>query len=267
MLPLGARYEGWDNVTYRLGEALAIRLPRRALGASLTPREHLWLPRLAQAWSFPAPAPVRIGAPEGGYPYAWSVVPWLEGQEASTAPLSSRGANDLGRALAELHAPAPPDAPRNPFRSDPLEQRAERFDDRIERVLARGVPLADDLAREQFREGALQRRSLETWTHLDLHGANVLTRGGRLAGILDWGDFGVGDPATDLGQAWCLVGTSRLKQLLQGYRGALMRLDEPAMLRIRAEALGYAMTLASLEEEPYGSAGVRALEGLGVVAG
>ncbi|WP_062467362.1 phosphotransferase [Demequina maris] len=265
-LPLGDTYEGWDNVTIRLGDALAVRIPRRAHAAQLIEREHVWLPRLAPGWGFAAPVPERLGGPSDEVPWAWAVVPWLPGTPAYVAPLSGRGAADLGRALAQLHAPAPPDAPRNPFRSTPLAERAERFDDRIERILEIGVALDADLAREHFHAGALQRRPLETWAHLDLHGANVLSHRGRLGGILDWGDLGVADPATDLGQAWCLVGTARLRDLLKGYDDAITPLDEAALLRVRAEAVAYAVTLASLDEQPYRDAGRRALIDLDVAS-
>jgi len=264
-LPLGEAHEGWDNVTIRLGDALAVRVPRRAIAAELSDREHVWLSQLTSAWSFRTPVPVRLGHPSDEVPWAWAVVPWIAGTRAYEAPLSAKGARELGAALAQVHTPAPPQAPRNPFRSAPLTARAERFDDRVERLLATGAPVDDDAVRAVFEAGASQRRTLETWAHLDLHGANVLTERGRLAGILDWGDLGAGDPATDLGQAWCLVGTSRMRDVLKGYRGAAMAIDEAATLRMRAEAVTYAVFLAALDDEPYASAGRRALADLEVM--
>lgn len=41
--------------------------------------------------------------------------------------------------------------------------------------------------------------------HGDLHPFNVLTRGGGLAAVLDWGDCFVGDPAVDLAGGWALL--------------------------------------------------------------
>jgi aminoglycoside phosphotransferase (APT) family kinase protein len=35
--------------------------------------------------------------------------------------------------------------------------------------------------------------------------ANLLVRGGTLSGVIDWGGFGVGDPAVDLMVAWNLL--------------------------------------------------------------
>ena len=40
------------------------------------------------------------------------------------------------------------------------------------------------------------------WVHGDLHPGNLLVRNGTLAGVLDFGSLGVGDPAVDLMAAW-----------------------------------------------------------------
>jgi aminoglycoside phosphotransferase (APT) family kinase protein len=43
------------------------------------------------------------------------------------------------------------------------------------------------------------------WIHGDLLSGNLLLRGGRLTGVIDWGGLGVGDPACDLIVAWGLL--------------------------------------------------------------
>ena len=53
---------GWDNVMYRLGDELAVRLPRRAVAAGLIVHEQRWLPVVAPRLPLPVPAPVRAGA-------------------------------------------------------------------------------------------------------------------------------------------------------------------------------------------------------------
>ncbi len=62
------------------------------------------------------------------------------------------------------------------------------------------------------------------------------------------------------------MGTSRLRDLLKGYDDAVTPLDEAALLRMRAEAVAYAVTLASLDEQPYRDAGRRALVDLDVAS-
>src|ERR1700733_2391481 len=50
---------GWDNVMFRLGGDLVVRLPRRALAAELVKNEQKWLPLLAPRLPLPIPVPVR----------------------------------------------------------------------------------------------------------------------------------------------------------------------------------------------------------------
>lgn len=265
---LGARVEGWDNVTYRLGRALAVRLPRRAIGAEIAATELEWLPRIGAHWTFPAPVPRRIGEPALGYPWRWSVVPWIDGADAYDVPLTVGGAQDLGRALAQVHVEAPTDAPTNPYRSLTLAQRAEVFGDRVGHLEAEGVVSDAPRVRAAFTAAVHSQDAPRTWAHLDLHGRNVLSTRGRLAGILDWGDAAAGSPLTDLGQAAVLVGASHVGPMLDAYLGACA----PVLARfvtsssgkriVRAEALHYAATLACMEDEPYRAAGRGALSSL-----
>lgn len=266
-LPLVRVGEGWDNVMFRLGNDLAVRMPRRQIGADTAPSELDWLPTVGADWTFGAPVPVRVGAPDQGYPWRWSVVPWLSGSSALVQPLSAEGARDLGAALAQVHRPVPDYAPRNPFRSDPLVHRAERFDTRVDALVrSDGDRLDADTARNDFAHGASQPTGPLTWCHLDLHGNNVLTDGGRLAGIIDWGDAAVGDPATDLGQAWYMLGSDRFRDLCQAYSAAggpcdALGVDLP---RVRADAIAYSVAMASLDDPGYAASGWQALADLGL---
>jgi aminoglycoside phosphotransferase (APT) family kinase protein len=82
-LPVSFLANGWDNVLYRLGSRLLVRLPRRALGAEIIVNEQRWLPLLAPRLPLPVPAPERTGLPALGYPYSWSVVPFIPGIPAA----------------------------------------------------------------------------------------------------------------------------------------------------------------------------------------
>ena len=128
--------EGWDNRLFRLGDDLAVRLPRRAASAALIEHEQRWLPLLAPRLPLPIPVPVRLGQPGCGFPWSWSVVRWFTGQSAALAPLEDPSATAvvLGRFLGALHQPAPADAPRNPWRGIPLAGRAEAMRTHLQRV-------------------------------------------------------------------------------------------------------------------------------------
>ena len=88
-LPLQLADSGWDNVMFRLGDDLAVRLPRRQLGAELAKHEHACLPTFAGKLPLPIPAPLRLGETNERYPWRWSIVPWLEGQTAALVPPAS----------------------------------------------------------------------------------------------------------------------------------------------------------------------------------
>src|SRR5262245_9334742 len=135
LLPVMAA-EGWDNVLFRLGDELAVRLPRRAASAALIEHEHRWLPHLSEQLPLPVPAPVRIGVPSPMFGWAWSVVPWLRGQSLlhANVPDPIAMAAVLERFLRALHQPAPIDAPRNPWRGVPLEARTAALHQHVQQL-------------------------------------------------------------------------------------------------------------------------------------
>ena len=65
---------GWDNDTYRLGDALTVRLPRYERWVGQVEREQTWLPRLAPQLPLAVPEPVAQGQPAEGYPYPGPVL-------------------------------------------------------------------------------------------------------------------------------------------------------------------------------------------------
>lgn len=75
--------DGWDNRTYRLGDAMTVRLPTAAGYVPAVEKEHHWLPRLAPSLPVAVPPVLALGAPGEGYPYPWSVRRWLRGETAT----------------------------------------------------------------------------------------------------------------------------------------------------------------------------------------
>src|SRR5581483_118260 len=85
-LPVEVLANGWDNVMCRVGDEFLARLPRRALAVRILVHEQRWLPVLAPRLPLPVPAPARVGRPGLGYPWPWSIVPFLPGQVAARTP-------------------------------------------------------------------------------------------------------------------------------------------------------------------------------------
>jgi aminoglycoside phosphotransferase (APT) family kinase protein len=204
-LPLIRVTNGWDNVIWRLGDVLAVRITRRAISVSLHAHEQRWLPVLAPHLPVPVPAAVVAAGPSAHFPWPWSVVPWYDGNTAERTPLSRAEAPALGRFLAALHMPAPEDAPSNPLRGVPLEHRQPSITEWTEHLPTTGDHALITAARAVFDRGLAAARSGERlWLHGDLHPRNVLVQDGRIAAVLDWGDMAAGDAATDLAEVWWL---------------------------------------------------------------
>lgn len=247
-LPLRQVAFGWDNVVFRLGGELAVRIPRREVAAPLIETEQRWLPELAPGLPLPVPVPVRIGRPALGYPWCWSVIAWMEGTDAATAPPTdpTDAATSLGEFLRALHVPAPAGAPVNPYRGVPL---ADRHDITVAGIEALAGEIDTVRVRDEW-EAALAlppHGGPPVWLHGDLHPANLLVRDGRLAGVIDFGDLTSGDPATDLSVAWSLLPPDA-RPLLRRAAGAV---DDATWLRARAWALALAVAcLASSADNP-----------------
>lgn len=197
---------GWDNRTFRLGDALSVRLPSAAHYAAQVEKEQRWLPRLAPALPLPIPAPVARGIPGEGFPWPWSVVRWLDGDDAASARVGDLAqlASTLGGFLAALQsidaAGGPPPGPHNFWRGGPLSVYEREARDAI-RKLAGEI---DDDAANAVLDAALAStwRGAPVWVHGDVAASNLLVHDGRLAAVIDFGCMGVGDPACDLAIAW-----------------------------------------------------------------
>jgi aminoglycoside phosphotransferase (APT) family kinase protein len=196
-LPLHLESSGWDNFIYRLGGQYVVRLPRRKTAVPLIEHEQRWLPQLAPRLPLKIPSPVLCGVPGEGYPWPWSICPWIEGTSADLSPPKPTEAIALSRFLKALHQPAPADAPKNPYRGVPLAERRAKFGEVALRVEAQGYLTRRH--REIFQQGLDAPMDVPaTWIHGDLHPCNMLAAVGTLSGIIDWGDVSRGDAATDL---------------------------------------------------------------------
>ena len=238
-LPLVEAGEGWDNKLFRLGDELVVRLPRRQLAAGLIEYEQRWLPALAPHLPLPVPAPVRVGRPGCGFPWAWSVAPWFSGKTAATLTpgLTDDLAVQLGEFLAALHRPAPADAPVNPFRTS-LASRSDAFTERLQRC-AQQIEQARTLRVWQTALAAPVWSGPPVWVHGDLHPGNLVVQAGQLTAVIDFGDLTAGDPAVDLAVAWMLWPAS----VRAVFRATVDRSADWADAAVWQRARGWAVSL------------------------
>lgn len=198
--------DGTDNAMFRLGDALVVRLPRIPSAVVQLRNEIGLLPHLTDL-QLETPSLVAEGAPDAGLPYSWCVLRWIEGESAVSAELSDHQAEAvrLGAFVRALHRLDPSHAPlagaQNQYRGVPLRAR-----DEATRKAASGVSdLYDAHALLTIWEAALgapEWDAAPVVVHGDIHAANMLLRGGRLAAVIDFGLAGAGDPAVDMIPAW-----------------------------------------------------------------
>ena len=239
-LPVRATEGGFDNFMFRLGESFAVRLPRSATAARLLANEQRWLITLSDRLPLQIPVPIRVGQPGFGFPWRWSVVPWLVGETAEVAPVAASEAPRLATFLRSLHVPAPSDAPRNFDRAAPLTSRAASIGERM-RHLERLTDVMNDRIRTAWGEALdAPNDTPPTWIHGDLHARNVLTLEGSISGVIDWGDLTSGDPAIDLACLWMLLSDEGARAKAQRAYGSS---DSALWLRARGWAVLFGVML------------------------
>jgi aminoglycoside phosphotransferase (APT) family kinase protein len=236
LLPAG----GSDNALVRLGRDMVLRFPRLEAAAARATVEARWLPVLGPLLPLRVPEVLAVGQPGLGYPHAWSVLRWIAGVDAVTAP----PADDLAaaRALAgfvgTLRAvPVPRDAPPMP-ESGHLGPR----DGFTRQMIARITDEADPALVTRLWDQAL---TLPPWdgtpvlVHADLHPLNLLVSGCDVSAVIDWGAFSAGDPAHDLICGWTMLGDAGRALFRK-----LLEADDATWARGRALAFSKAVMAA-----------------------
>ncbi|GIG62264.1 hypothetical protein Lfu02_66360 [Longispora fulva] len=197
---------GTDHMLYRIGGDLLARMPRIDWALDQADSDSRWLPVLAPHLPLPVPLPVALGGPGEGYPWRWSVVPWLSGENPTADNVDpGPAAADLAAFVRALHGVDTTGGP-------------------VKTGATRGVPLAarDEITRAAIAElgdrvdGARVTSAWEdalaaapwagppVWVHGDLQAGNLLVDRRRLSAVIDFGGLGLGDPAVDLMPAWNL---------------------------------------------------------------
>ncbi|MGW4509483.1 aminoglycoside phosphotransferase family protein [Streptomyces sp. NPDC004436] len=200
---------GTVNGMYRLGEDKVVRLPLVEDGAQDVPREGEWLPRLAPLLPVAVPEVLGTGGPAEGYPWQWSVLRWLPGENPEPGALRDPVglAGDLGRFVSAVRVLTLPGGPRA-HRGGPLsllDTATRSAIDALRRIPDEGVDCDAATAVWEEALNAPEWSGPPVWLHADLTPGNLLVEGGRLTSVIDFGCAGTGDPACDLFPAWNLL--------------------------------------------------------------
>ncbi len=234
---------GTDNVIFRLGEAMSVRLPRRPSAArdDKFDKERDWLPRLAPHLPLAVPETLATGAPDEDYPCRWAVHRWVPGEPAERDRIGDPhwAARDLAAFVVAMRGidatGGPPPGEHNSHRGVPLRLR----DAAMRRAIAASTSLVDVDAVTAAWDAALrvpEWHGAPAWFHGDLLPGNVLAQGGRITGVIDFGCLGTGDPACDLLPAWTVLPP----EARTTFR-ATVEVDDDTWARGRGWALSWAM--------------------------
>lgn len=200
---------GTDNVTFRLGDELAVRLPRTAEKQGQVEMDLTWMPRLAPYVSLPVPEPLGLGDPGAGYPFSWGVYRWLPGEPYDATRVDGEQAAyaiaEFVRSLQEVDVTGAPVPPAGDVfaRGTPLHPRDELFREALDE-LRDFFDTALVLDAWEASLAADTWDGVPKWIHGDLMPGNVLVADGKISAVIDFGTARAADPAGDVLAAWWL---------------------------------------------------------------
>jgi aminoglycoside phosphotransferase (APT) family kinase protein len=257
--PLGV---GWDVTVYLVDGTWAVRFPRREVAVPTLLREIALLPSLAPRLPLPVPVPQLVGRPPDQFPWTFWGAPFLPGRELAEAGLPDaareRLAREIGGFLHVLHDPALAGelgadlltdpmrraipSTRGPMTRDFLDLLASRgtwaagsaVDRAVDDIVAAADPLGPPTGEPVLVQGDLHLRHL------------LVAPDGTAAGVVDWGDSCLADPALDLSLAYAAFSGSVRDAFFEAY-GAMP--DRPRELRARVLALCLCAALADYADQ------------------
>ncbi|MDL4817100.1 phosphotransferase [Actinomadura opuntiae] len=220
---------GWDNTVFLVGGAWVFRFPRRRIAVPGVEREMAVLPAIAPRLPLPVPVPRFAAGPSEEFPWPFWGARMIPGRELADVAPRDEDRTDLaaqiGAFLRALHDPALAaevggGLPHDPMaRADPAA-RAARTPPRLDSLVRLGV-WARDPAVTGFLAEAGERRPPAgdpVIVHGDLHVRHLLLDpAGRAAGVIDWGDVCLADPALDLSIAYAGFSGAARAALLAAY--------------------------------------------------
>jgi aminoglycoside phosphotransferase (APT) family kinase protein len=243
--------EGWDSRAFLVNQAWVFRFPKRAEVVPDLEKELRLLPALTGRLGVPIPA-FQFDGRSDQYPFRFAGYRRIDGLVAPEVPASRLNVGRVTAQLASfidaLHGVSVDEARALGVPSD--EESPES------RAAGAGEVLA---AIEGKVDGALvakARAVIEApppayggpprLIHDDLLGEHIIItfRGDRVAGIVDWGDAAIGDPAADFAGVHAWLGNDGLEAVL-----ARITTDVDDGLRARAS---FGSALAGVDHVRYG---------------
>jgi aminoglycoside 2''-phosphotransferase len=203
---------GWDSVALEVNDALIFRFPRpnRPDVEAQLEKERALLPELAKTLPLPIPQFEYVGDGPSGSGRQFVGYCKIDGVELRGDALAKAHQETLARQLAEflscLHGFPVEQAIQSGLPAASADDWRRQYEELYQRVSDSVFPLLEESIRAQHMalwEGFLSNDDHFVFQpaliHRDLGSDHILYNSARgaLAGIIDWGDMGIGDPAFD----------------------------------------------------------------------
>ncbi|MFJ9385866.1 phosphotransferase [Peribacillus sp. NPDC101481] len=198
--------EGFDNTVIQINGQFVFRFPRRPIAVTLIQVENQLLPSIAGTFPLAIPEPIFFGKPSTLYPYPFTGYKMVKGHlpVEGTKANKVESAKRFARFLKVLHSFPVERAmclgvqPDGMMRLD-VPYRKKSLMENVSNLINLGY-FEQAHAVKDFVEalGELDVQHPISLVHGDIHIRNVLLDDeGVLAGIIDWGDVHIGNPAID----------------------------------------------------------------------
>ncbi|MGW4243993.1 phosphotransferase [Nocardia sp. NPDC004722] len=189
---------GWDSSATLVDERWVERRPRRPEVEAQLVRETRLLPWLAPRLPLPVPIPEMVG--ESPLVVRHPLIPGEPIED-----YTPENGEAIGRFLRALHdTPAATALELGLPNADHTRRERAWAVDRCRREVLPLLPDSLTMAATTLLD-QIAAAPADTVVHADLGPEHVLAEGGRISGIIDFGDAHLGDPAIDF--AWALFGT------------------------------------------------------------
>ncbi|MFJ7852524.1 phosphotransferase [Peribacillus frigoritolerans] len=200
--------EGFDNTVIQINGQFVFRFPRRPIAVTLIQVENQLLPSIAGTFPLAIPEPIFFGKPSTLYPYPFTGYKMVKGHlpVEGTKAKKVESAKRFARFLKVLHSFPVDKAMRLGVQPDGMMRldipyRKKSLMENVSNLIKLGyfeqAHAVKDFV-ETLGEGELDVQHPISLVHGDIHIRNVLLDDeGVLAGVIDWGDVHIGNPAID----------------------------------------------------------------------
>lgn len=229
---------GWDNAAFLIDGEWVFRFVRRRIAVALLEQESRVLPRLASLLPVPIPNPQWFGHSDD-WPFAG--YRRLGGRPASDLFLNDADRHALARSLGEflrtLH-----DQPTDGLGVDPDSfgrLDLAKWRPRANQMLDECDASVDAVALRRVLDAVDTTPSPVVLSHGDLYSRHLLLDEGALAGVIDWGDVCLAEPAVDLAVVFTFLPPFARNEFFAAYG----EINETVASRARFRAISHTLNV------------------------